>query len=93
MNTTEQILLIILSSTLAIFLILAIVAIVAVIKLVKQLQHITQKAESIADKAEMVSNFVGKTAGPVAVGKLLLGIVESVKSHTDKAIKNQKGRK
>lgn len=87
MNTTEQILLIILSGAFAVFLILAIVFTVAGIKLVKQLQHITQKAESIADKAEMVSSFVGKSAGPVAIGKLLLNIVESVKAQSKKGRK------
>lgn len=93
MNTTEQILLIILSSALAIFLILAIVVTAEVIKLVKQLQRITQKAEVVADKAEMVSNFVGKTAGPIAIGKLIISIVESAKSHAEKVSRNKKGNK
>lgn len=90
MNIYEQIILAILASTLAIFLVVAIIATVAVIKLVKQLQHITQKAESIADRAEAVSEFVGKAAGPVAIGKLLIGLVESVKGSVNKSGKGRK---
>ncbi len=84
MNGAEQILLIILSTFLAIFLLLGIVILVMTIKLMKQLRHVTEKAESIADNAEAISSFVGKAAGPVAITKLLLGIVESVREQTNK---------
>lgn len=88
MNGAEQILVIILSSFLAIFLLLGIVILVMTIKLIKQIRHVTEKAESIADHAEAVTAFVGKTAGPVAIGKLLLGIIESVREQTTKRRKD-----
>ena len=87
MNGAEQILLIILSTFLAIFLLLGIVILVMTIKLMKQIRHITEKAENIADRAEAMSEFVGKTAGPVAFGKILLGIIESVREQTNKRSK------
>lgn len=82
MNGVEQALLIILSAFLALFLFLGIFLLVLCIKLVKQIRQITEHAESIAEKAEAVTEMVGKAAGPVAFGKLLLSIVESVRSQT-----------
>ncbi len=84
MNGAEQIIAIILSSFLAIFLILSIVALVFTIKLIKQLRNIVEHAENIAEKAEAVTELVGKTAGPVAIGKLLFGIIDSVREQTNK---------
>lgn len=81
MNTTEQILVIILASTLAIFLILAIVATIKVIQILNHLKVITEKAEQLVDKAEAVGEFFQKTAGPVALGKLISNIVGSVLHH------------
>jgi predicted PurR-regulated permease PerM len=82
MNGVEQALLIILSAFLALFLFLGIMFLVLCIKLVKQIRQITEHAEHIAEKAEAVTEMVGKAAGPVAVGKILLNIVESVRSQT-----------
>lgn len=84
MNGAEQILVIILSSFLAIFLLLGIIVATLTIKLLKQLRQITEHAENIAEKAEAVTNMVGKAAGPMAIGKLLFGIVDSVRKQTNK---------
>jgi predicted PurR-regulated permease PerM len=84
MNGAEQILVIILSTFLAIFLLLGIIIAIFTIKLIKQLQQITQHAEHIAEKAEAVTSMVGKAAGPMAIGKLLFGIIESVRGQTNK---------
>lgn len=89
MNGAEQILVIFLSTFLAIFLILAIITLSLTIKLLKQLRQITEHAEHIAERAEAVTEMVGKAAGPMAIGKLLMGIVESVRSQT----KGKKERK
>lgn len=80
MNGAEHILVIVLSIFLAIFLLLGIIVLVLTIKILKHLRNITERAESIADKAEAVSSFVGKAAGPMAIVKLVTGIVESVRS-------------
>lgn len=89
MNGAEQVLVIILSSFLALFLLLGIITLVLSIKLLKQLRQITAHAEHIAEKAEAVTEMVGKAAGPMAIGKLLFGVIESVRSQT----KSDKGRK
>lgn len=84
MNGAEHVLVIILSSFLAVFLLLSIIVLVFTVKLLKHLRHITERAESIADRAEAVSSFVGKAAGPMAIVKLVAGIVESVRDQTGK---------
>jgi len=73
-----KILVIILSTTLAIFLIASIVLVVKLIQVAKHLNNITAKAEEIADKAEAVSEFFGRSAAPLAIGKLLGSIAEAV---------------
>ncbi len=78
MNEAEKILLIILGSVLAIFLILAIVLTVKIIEIVQHVKRIIEKAEDIADKAEAVGDFFKKTAGPIAVGRLFTNIAESM---------------
>jgi len=84
MNGAEQFLVILLSSFLAIFLLLGIITLSLVIKLLKQIRQITEHAENIAERAEAVTNMVGKAAGPMAIGKLLIGIIESVRGQSSK---------
>lgn len=84
MDTAFKVLVIIVSSVLSLFLIVLIVAMVKVIQLVQSLKRISYKAEKIADSAEAVGDFFRKTAGPVAVGKFVSNIVESVKHHKAK---------
>lgn len=74
-----EILVIVLSVMLGIFLITAIVLGVGVIKLVGQIRIITAKADAIVDDVEMVSGFFRKTAAPVAIGNLLSNIVSMIK--------------
>lgn len=78
MNTAMQILVIIVSGTLTLFLVLAIVLIVYVIKVIKSVQRITDKAEDVIDKAEMVGEIFGKAAGPVAIGRLITNVADNV---------------
>jgi hypothetical protein len=59
-------LVIILSITLAIFLILAIIATVYSIRLLKSANRISAKAESVADNIEQASENFSKVAGPAA---------------------------
>lgn len=76
--SSYDILVIILSVALAVFLILAIVLTVFLIKLVSQLRVISKKAEEIVDDVEAVSGFFRKSAGPVAVTSLISNIVSKV---------------
>jgi len=84
MNTTEQILLAVLASALAVFLILAIVAAVFVIRLVKNLQAIAQKAESLVTSAESAAEMVRNTIGHLSVLKFVKSVVDMVHTNTKK---------
>lgn len=88
MEDAQTILVIILASALALFLILAIVAVVKLIQLLTQLKRLTDKAEKLADRAENVTEFFKYTAGPAAIGKLLSNISETVHKHRNKSKKD-----
>lgn len=76
-----EILVIILSVALAIFLLLAIAAAAYTVKVLKHLKSITEKADHVADNIDSVSEFFRKTAGPAAIAKLIANIVDSVRSN------------
>lgn len=78
LTEAQSILLIILSSFLALFLILGCIAFVKFIQILNHLKAISVKAEKIADSAEHVGEFFRHTAGPAALAKLLANIVENV---------------
>lgn len=78
METTETILVIFLSSALAVSLLLSVIVLVKVIQLVNTLKRIAEKAEAIADKAETIGGMFSKAAGPVAVGRFMTHLAESV---------------
>lgn len=80
MNTTEQILLIILSAALTVFLIFGIIVLIKLNKVMGHINNITAKAEKIADQAEHFSSFFSKSAGPVAATKIVANIIGSLKS-------------
>jgi hypothetical protein len=84
MDNASEVLLIVVSSTLTVFLIVAIVATVYMIKVLNHIKNITEKAEHIADQAEQVTNFIQKTAGSVAIGKLIANIFNTFKSKKEK---------
>lgn len=73
-----EILVIILSITLAVFLVLGIILTTVLIKLANQVRVITAKAEVVMDDVEAVSGFFRKTAAPVAIGNLLSNIVSTI---------------
>ncbi len=60
MNTSEQILVIILSSFLAIFLLLGIIIFVKVIDLLNTIKRFTDRAEKFADKAEDITDMLSR---------------------------------
>ena len=80
MDTAAEVLVIIVSATLAIFLVVAIIATVKLVQILNHVRHITEKAEKIADNAESVSEFFQKTAGPAAIAKLVSNIIHSFSS-------------
>ncbi len=88
MEDTQTILVIILASALAVFLILGIVVTIKLIQILQQLKLIMDKAEKLADRAEHVTEFFKYTAGPVALGKLITNISETVFKHHKKSRRN-----
>ena len=88
MNTAEQILVIILSAFLALFLLLGIILFANLMKLTKKMQEvadtaheIVSKAHDITSKVDSVSDMFKKTAGPLALGKYFMNIAETVAKH------------
>lgn len=80
-DASLKILVVILSATLALFLILAIVAVIKVIQVFSSLKRITTKAEEIADKAEAVTDFFEKSAAPLALTRFLTNVADVVSKH------------
>lgn len=77
------VLVIILSVTLAIFLILSIILAVKAIKIANTIERITDQAERVANRAEHISEFFEKTAGPVAIAKMVANLSSSFKGSSD----------
>jgi len=59
-------------------LIVSIVAIVKFIQILNSIKRITAKAEHIAEKAEAVTEFFQRSAAPIALGKLIANMAETV---------------
>lgn len=81
MNTAEQILVIILSSFLALFIGLSVILVVSLLRLTKKMNEITDTAHKIVDNVENVSDMFKKTAGPMALGKFFVNMAEAVAKH------------
>ncbi len=87
MDTATEVLVIILSVTLTIFLIIAIVAFVYIIKLMKQVGRITERAENVADSVEAAAAAFERTASPLAILKIIGNIVDQATK-----FRNRKGQ-
>lgn len=85
-DASLKVLVIILSTTLAVFLVLAIVLTIKFIQVASALKNFTQKASELADRAEAVSEFFEHKAGPMAVTNLIGNILEVVSR------KNKRGK-
>lgn len=78
MENAQTILVVILSSALAVFLILGIVLLTLCIKIANHIKHISEKAEDIVDKAEDVADFFSKAATPMALGRIISSVADNV---------------
>ena len=84
MNGYEQFIALALATVLAIFLLLGIVVLIIAIKVLRHIRHIAQKAESIADKADAVGDFVRTASGPILLAKFVANMREVVMKRSDK---------
>lgn len=78
MDDAAEILLIIVSSVLALFLVVTIVAIVYLIGILKQVKKITIQAENVVDSVESAAAAFERTASPIAILKIVGNIVSQV---------------
>ncbi len=83
-ETSLTILVVILSITLAVFLILGIVLLIKLIKVTDSVQRIATKGEEIADRAEAAAEMFQNAAAPVAIGRVLTNIFDAVSKRKDK---------
>lgn len=75
MQNAESILVIIVSSVLTLFLVVAIVLLFMVIKLVQQVKKVVDKAENAVESIEQAGELFKNTSGPMAVVKLIRNIM------------------
>lgn len=78
MNAAEQILVVFLSTALAVFLALGIALLVICIQIAKHIRRISEKAEAITDKAESVAEFVEWAATPMALGRFVSIVTDAL---------------
>ncbi len=71
-----EVLVIILSTFLAVVLLLTIALLIKTLQIVKLVKKITEHAEQVADRADHMSSFFEKTATPVAFMKLISNLTE-----------------
>jgi hypothetical protein len=86
MDTAAEILVIIVSSVLAVFLIVLIIIAIYTVKILKQVRRITDRAENVAGSVEAAASAFERTASPLAMLKIISGIVK-----TANKARNRKG--
>lgn len=87
MNTAEQILVVILASALAVFLVLAIIIAVQIIRLMKVLNRVAIKAQEVVDSAEKTAELVRGAVGQLSVMRFVQNVVDMVQRRTKKSDK------
>jgi hypothetical protein len=80
--SAEEILVIILSSFLALFLLLGIVAAVMIIKLIKTVQSIANKTEEAAGNVVAASETLRGAAGPMAMLRMFANVTNMFTKHS-----------
>jgi hypothetical protein len=78
MNTTFDVLVIVLSCLLGIFLILSIIAVALVLRLMKSLRQVVAKGEHFVDSAELLGETLKRNAGAVGIIKTLMKFMNMV---------------
>ena len=78
MSTTEQILVVILATGLAVLTVLAIIAVTFIIKLVQSLRRIASSAEGVVQSAESIASAMKRTTTPVGVFSFVKEVVSMV---------------
>lgn len=78
MQNAESVLVIIVSATLALFLVTAIVVMVLIAKLVQALRRIVDDAERVVETAGEAAEMLRNASGPLALFKVVRNMVNAV---------------
>ncbi len=78
MNTTFDVLVIVLSCLLGLFLLLSIIAVALVLRLLKSLRQVVAKGEHFVDSAEELSETFKRNAGAVGMLRMLLKFMNTI---------------
>jgi hypothetical protein len=89
MENAETILVVILTTLLAINLLLTFVLLIIFIKIANHVKHITEKAEAISDKAEHIAQFFSKAGTSMAFAKVISTVTDAIKARKRKGKRNQ----
>ena len=84
MTTTFDILVIVLSVLLGLFLILSIAIAVFVLKVVGSVKRVVAKGEQVIDSAEAAADMFKNAAGPLGALRTIMNIVNTVSKHKRK---------
>ncbi|MGI0133749.1 MAG: hypothetical protein ACREBW_02165 [Candidatus Micrarchaeaceae archaeon] len=78
MYNAESVLVIILSTTLSLFLIVGVVVLVLIAKLLQAVRRIVEKAEQVVETAGEAAEMLRNASGPLAFFKVIGNIVRAV---------------
>ena len=84
MDTAAEVLLIIVSAVLAIFLVVLIIVGVWAVKLIKQARRVMMHAENVADSVEAAASAFERSATPLSVVRLIGNIIGQTAKHRKK---------
>lgn len=76
METASEVLLIIVSAVLAVFLIVAIVAGILLIKILNQAKRVVKTAENVALNVEAAAEAFERSSGPIAIARIIGNIIK-----------------
>jgi hypothetical protein len=78
MNTTDTVLLIIVTALLSIFIIMCIAVVAGILKLLTVVKRVVEKAETVAESVESAAEILRDTQGRLALFKLVRNIIKVV---------------
>jgi hypothetical protein len=81
MENAEQILVVILASFLAVFLVVGIIAVTKLIQLLDYLKRVSEKIEKLAESTASLGKYLKYTTGPAAALKIMTKIGRSFFNH------------
>lgn len=81
MNTTFDVLVIVLGCLLGIFLILSITVAVFALKIVHSIRRVVAKGEQVVDSAEAAAEMFKNAAGPLSAIRTIARVIETINKH------------